>query len=71
MRLNTPKLEVKIPAGTLLVLLFTTLKLAGAINWSWAVVTAPIWIPVAFLGFAAIICAIGMLIISIYDRIFS
>lgn len=30
---------------TITFLIFMTLKLAGAITWSWWWVTAPIWIP--------------------------
>ncbi len=31
--------------GTVLFLIFMTLKLCGVIDWSWWWVTAPIWIP--------------------------
>jgi hypothetical protein len=33
--------------GTILFLIFMTLKLANLITWSWWWVTAPIWIPFA------------------------
>jgi len=33
--------------GTVLFLIFMTLKLANLITWSWWWVTAPIWIPFA------------------------
>lgn len=34
--------------GTILFIVFLILKLTGTIDWSWWWVTAPIWIPVAF-----------------------
>jgi len=33
--------------GTVLFLIFMTLKLANLITWSWWWITAPIWIPFA------------------------
>jgi len=33
--------------GTILFLIFLTLKLTGHIDWSWWWVTAPLWIPLA------------------------
>lgn len=44
--------------GTVLFLIFLTLKLAGigqVATWSWWWITSPLWIPIAFvLGIAAI-----------------
>jgi hypothetical protein len=34
--------------GTILFLIFMTLKLTGSIDWSWWWVTSPLWIPLAF-----------------------
>lgn len=34
--------------GTLLAAIFITLKLTGAVAWSWWFVLAPMWIPAAF-----------------------
>jgi hypothetical protein len=34
--------------GTILFLIFMTLKLTGFIDWSWWWVTSPLWIPLAF-----------------------
>jgi hypothetical protein len=34
--------------GTVLFLIFMTLKLTGHIDWSWWWVTAPLWIPTSF-----------------------
>jgi len=39
--------------GTILFLIFMTLKLTDNIDWSWWWVTAPLWIPLA-LGIAII-----------------
>lgn len=50
-----------VSAGFLLFLVFLVLKLTGVITWSWLWVTAPLWIPLAFvlsiLAIAAIITA--------------
>jgi hypothetical protein len=35
--------------GTVLFLIFMTLKLTGNIDWSWWWVTSPLWIPIALL----------------------
>ncbi len=35
--------------GTVLFIVFLVLKLTGVIGWSWWWVTAPLWIPAAFL----------------------
>lgn len=45
------KSTTSIGIGTLLFLIFLTLKLAGigqVATWSWWWVTSPLWIPVAF-----------------------
>ena len=45
--------------GTVLFLIFLTLKLTGLVAWSWLWVTAPIWLPltvaVGMLGVAALL----------------
>ena len=46
----------------LLFLVFLVLKLCNVINWSWWWVTAPLWIPVAFVIIVAIIWLIAWLI---------
>ena len=49
--------------GTILFLIFMTLKLTGDIDWSWWWVTAPLWIPlVGFLAFAGIAVVIAIVI---------
>ena len=35
--------------GTILFLIFLTLKLTGNIDWSWWWVTSPLWIPLTIL----------------------
>jgi hypothetical protein len=56
--------------GTILFLIFMTLKLTGDIDWSWWWVTAPLWIPlVGFLAFAGIAVVIAIIIAYIgYKR---
>jgi hypothetical protein len=67
--------EVKIKSsgmgiGTILFLIFMTLKLTGDIDWSWWWVTAPLWIPlVGFLAFAGIAVVIAIIVAYIgYKR---
>ena len=47
--------------GTVLFLIFMTLKLTGNIDWSWWWVTSPLWIPLLL---AVVIGGIGVLIIT-------
>ena len=63
------KSTTRINIGTLLFLIFLTLKLAGIgqiANWSWWWVTSPLWIPLA-VGIAIIVIAviIGVIIKSL------
>jgi hypothetical protein len=37
--------------GTILFLIFMTLKLTGDIDWSWWWVTSPLWIPILLVVF--------------------
>lgn len=50
--------------GTLLFLIFLTLKLTGYIDWSWWWVAAPLWAGVALvvgaLGIAVVVAIIGV-----------
>ena len=46
--------------GTVLFLIFMTLKLAKFIDWSWWWVTSPLWIPLALI---LTIGGVGMLIL--------
>jgi hypothetical protein len=50
--------------GTVLFLIFLTLKLTNYITWSWWWITSPIWIPVAFVMVMA-----GIITISYYNQI--
>jgi len=52
--------------GTVLFLIFMTLKLTGSIDWSWWWVTSPLWIPIT-LG-VVIISIIGFVSIWINTR---
>jgi hypothetical protein len=44
--------------GTILFLIFLTLKLTNVIQWSWVWVTAPLWIPIAIVGLAVVLLAL-------------
>lgn len=61
---STASATASFPLGTVLFVVFLVLKLTGVIDWSWWWITAPLWIPVAFvvgifLLFAIIAIAVG------------
>ena len=51
--------------GTILFLIFMTLKLAGFIDWSWWWVTSPLWIPLLFM---VAIGGLGITVMTIINR---
>ena len=68
---NNNEVTVSIGGGFsgLLFIAFLILKLCNVINWSWWWVTAPLWIPVAFVLVVSIICVIVLAISeAIEDR---
>jgi len=44
--------------GTILFLIFLTLKLTNNIQWSWLWVFSPLWIPIVLVGFAVVTLAL-------------
>ena len=52
----------RIGFGTVLFLIFMTLKLAGLIDWSWWWVTSPLWIPFMLI---IVLGGIGVLVVSL------
>ena len=50
--------------GTVLFLIFMTLKLTKTIDWSWWWVTAPLWIPIVLISGALAIALFGVFIAS-------
>ena len=44
--------------GTILFLIFLTLKLTNNIAWSWLWVFSPLWIPVGIVGLAVVTLAL-------------
>jgi hypothetical protein len=66
---NPSKSTTSIGLGTVLFLIFLTLKLAGlgqVANWSWWWVTSPLWIPII-----AVIAILGIVgLIAIIAKIF-
>ena len=50
--------------GTVLYLIFMTLKLTKTIDWSWWWVTAPLWIPIVLILGALAIALFGVFIAS-------
>lgn len=57
--------EGGIGLGTILFIVFLVLKLTETIDWSWWWVTAPLWIPVAFVLALTIILGI---LSAIFER---
>lgn len=57
--------EGGIGLGTILFVVFLVLKLTEVIDWSWWWVTAPLWIPIAFV--IALTVLLGVLS-AIFDR---
>ena len=57
--------EGGISLGTVLFLVFLVLKITEVIDWSWWWVTAPLWIPIAFV--IALTVLLGVLS-AIFDR---
>ena len=51
--------------GTILFLIFMTLKLAGFIDWSWWWVTSPLWIPLTLM---LAIGGLGITVMTIINR---
>lgn len=41
--------------GSILFLIFLTLKLTNNIQWSWVWVTSPLWIPIVIVGLAVVL----------------
>jgi hypothetical protein len=48
----------KIGFGSILFLIFLTLKLTNNIQWSWVWVFSPVWIPILLVGLAVVILAL-------------
>jgi membrane protein YdbS with pleckstrin-like domain len=64
MKNNNNEVNVSIGGGFsgLLFIAFLILKLCNVITWSWWWVTAPLWIPVAFVIVVSIVCVIVLAI---------
>ena len=64
MKNNNNEVNVSIGGGFsgLLFIVFLILKLCNVITWSWWWVTAPLWMPVAFVIVVSIICVIVLAI---------
>jgi membrane protein YdbS with pleckstrin-like domain len=64
MKNNNNEVNVSIGGGFsgLLFIAFLILKLCNIITWSWWWVTAPLWIPVAFVIVVSIVCVIVLAI---------
>lgn len=59
-------MEIKVGFLGVLTIVFVTLKLTGAIAWSWLWVLAPLWIPIAIVIAAVVFClAIGLVAVIV------
>jgi hypothetical protein len=52
---------------SVLALVFVILKLTNVIDWSWWWVLAPLWAPFLLLSAIAIICTLGIVVISLFE----
>lgn len=59
---NTVVKQTSFPFFSILFLIFLTLKLTGHITWSWWLVTAPLWGPIAFVIVFIALLAVGVAI---------
>lgn len=64
MKNNNEEVNITIGGGFsgFLFIVFLILKLCNVISWSWWWVTAPLWMPVAFVIVVSIICVIVLAI---------
>ena len=64
MKNNNNEVNISIGGGFsgLLFIAFLILKLCNVITWSWWWVTAPLWIPLAFVIVVSIVCVIVLAI---------
>lgn len=51
--------------GFILFVMFLVLKLAGVIGWSWWLVTAPLWIPIAFSILSFVLISLLLFVLSL------
>lgn len=72
-RMKSNRYSINMSWGFLTSLIFMILKLTGVIDWSWWVVTMPLWLPYALvISFFLIIIVIYLVLIiiqSIYEII--
>lgn len=58
---------------TPLFVVFLVLKLSGTIDWSWWLVTAPLWVPLAIavivLVVGGIVCLVAIFVVFIFETI--
>lgn len=61
--------RISFPLGSILFLIFMTLKLTGVIAWSWWWVTAPLWIPVLlFIGILGCVFVLSFILVLLDDK---
>lgn len=56
-------MKIRIGLSVFLFLILLTLKLTGAIAWSWWIITAPLWAPVALMAIITIAVA-GLFLVA-------
>ncbi len=50
-------------------LLFLILKLTNTVDWSWWIITCPLWIPIAFVLTVLVLMGIFMFFVVLYESI--
>lgn len=54
----------------LLFLVFLVLKLTHVVDWSWWLVSAPLWLPFALLGTAVLVIGLVALLTAVWQTVF-
>ena len=61
---NKTSIKVGSPAMGVLTVVFVILKLTGVITWSWWLVLAPLWVPVALF----LLVVLGVVIFTLFGK---
>lgn len=61
---NKTSIKVGSPAMGVLTVVFVILKLTGVITWSWWLVFAPLWVPVALF----LLIVLGVVIFTLFGK---
>ena len=65
---NKTTIGISLPLSWMLFGLFTILKITGNIDWSWWIVTSPLWLPLVFFIILLAIMAVIAIILGVSNR---